>query len=110
MEFEQIFSHALHQESSRPACTSNGCQTATAAASGWEEALNTSNNGEVQSVIDSFRLAQGQSVPACTSLGCKKDSVVHPETNTIPQTDNWGKMDSDWGIAHAKDPVSLIQM
>ena len=36
--------------------------------------------------------------------------MAKPPTDTTPTTDNWGKMDSDWGINHAKDPVSLIQL
>jgi len=112
-EFENVFSHALHQESSRPACDSTGCKTGTAAASGWEEALTTHSHNDVNAVIDSFpALNQQSSIPACTSVegSCKKGSAAAPPTDTVPTTANWGKMDSDWGISHAKDTAELVQV
>jgi hypothetical protein len=54
-------------------------------------------------------LMQAHSVPACTSLGCKKESAAKAPTDTLPLTSNWGKMDSDWGIYHAKDYADLVQ-
>jgi len=105
----------------RPGCDHTGCNFETAAAQGWEEALNTGASGSisqdsaiVNGVIDSFRLNQLRSVPACTSLGCKKESMAKAPTDTLPLPEptrgNWGKMDSDWGIYHAADYGNLVQL
>jgi len=50
------------------------------------------------------------SVPACNSTGCRKESIaIPPSTDGKPLTDNWGKMDSDWGVNHAKNYAELMQ-
>jgi hypothetical protein len=35
--------------------------------------------------------------------------MAKPPTDTTPLTDNWGKVDSDWGVYHAKNYAELMQ-
>lgn len=113
----QIDSFKLSQLESIPACTSVECKKDTASYLDYQDVITAHSSyqdaGIVNKVIDAFdgsTLIQTGSVPACTSLGCKKDTMAKPPRDTNPTTDNWGKMDSDWGISHAKNTAELIQL
>jgi hypothetical protein len=113
------YGNRLMQAHSVPACTSLGCNKESAAKAptdtlplpeptrdNWGKMDSDWGINHAKNFADLF---QRESVPACTSLGCKKDSLAKPPTDTVPLTDNWGKVDSDWGVYHAKNYADLVQ-
>jgi hypothetical protein len=108
----------MAQRRSVPACTSLGCKKASAAIAPTDTLPLPEPTRNNWGMMDSDWginhapnygegpiMVQTRSVPACTSLGCKKGSAAIAPTDTLPLPEptrnNWGMMDSDWGINHA---------